>query len=291
MKAAQLLNGRSRIVIDRQYKTAPKDVLIKTTGVRLDAFLTVGNRPGLDMVLPETDALGLSSGFTLDIFKQCNKEFPITHGRLGFDIQGSMFYFGQSSIGDNAFIAFVPNDYFTLPSLDSIPHTGLKSSLTVPHQRAFKQFIANCIARLGIGYGNRRDYEMDLYAERANEIDLGDIGYAFPHMCPHLVLLTDIPALLYLRRNENRHIRLSYSEMKALDELFRTYYPSFVANMPADWDPDEWWSSHSPVAVCVSFGQNCPIDFDDDNAMAHFANIRRWGRCRTVCWALATDIG
>lgn len=173
----QWLHRKNIIKIDKDYFVPPKDVHCSIHRTMLDFVLVVGNRPGIDAALPGNSALAMSSPFVVNMLRP-NKEFRYKRGRLGWDPSGSMYYFGQRSIGEEVYLGFAPNEFFQDPKYAKPTGYGeAKSScLSKPHTRIVMQLVADVFAIIGIGKDSFGQYTIDPLKDDGQLYTLGDFA-------------------------------------------------------------------------------------------------------------------
>jgi hypothetical protein len=109
--AIRLLSQRSRLDIDEKYFVDIEDprYFLSCDETYLDFILVVGDQPGIDMFIPNTD---VNHHFALELDLRLHiKRFTPKKGVLGFDPTGAMLCIGQTPV-QNLWLAMAPYSYF-----------------------------------------------------------------------------------------------------------------------------------------------------------------------------------
>lgn len=144
--AIALLSSRNEINIVRCDATdEPNDDEISWTieGSYVDLQICVGNALGLGAMIPN---LRVYHGMEFKLMlHQRARQFRAKHAKLGFDPTGCMLWIGRASNGEDAWLAWVPEDQ----EEDVPPGKGTEdTTLSQKHHRIATMFIAHVLKKI-----------------------------------------------------------------------------------------------------------------------------------------------
>jgi hypothetical protein len=86
-----------------------------------------------------------------------------------------------------------------------------------------------------------------------------------------------------------------YHELRLIDVLAlhegMKSYDEWVENAPEAYKDDGFLGAHVPIAVSSRYGQNQPLYEDDEPTRTWWRTHRKMENIKSVCFAIATDIG
>ena len=84
---------------------------------------------------------------------------------------------------------------------------------------------------------------------------------------------------------------MSLPELRALNDLMKNSWTSFVENAPGDWKEDNWLTDRKPVGIIAIYGQNQPIITSGGTVEDEIGRWRRshdYSQARWLSYAAAT---
>lgn len=169
-RARGTLTQRTEIILDgSEYVTDHADPSLawSVDSHYLDLQICVGDGLGLAAMLPNIGTHHALE-FRLEL-KHRTRRFQAKYAKLGFEPTNCMLWIGRSSVGEDAWLAWIPqNDIW-----NNDDHVGLGSgkedtTLTAKQYRMTTMFLATMLENIGL----RDIFVLDKYPDLENETDV-----------------------------------------------------------------------------------------------------------------------
>ncbi|KAM6490423.1 hypothetical protein JOM56_014096 [Amanita muscaria] len=270
-KALTLLTHRHEISLaDSAYVTEHDEEMLAwdVKSHFLDLMICVGNGLGLAAVIPN---IGIHHAieFPLDLHHR-TRHFNAKYAKLGFDPKKCMMWIGRSTSGEDAWLAWVPNENTGPVAQDVAPSSGKEDTvMSEKHYRIAVMFIS-CMLKT---------------------INYRGITVTTPY--PDV---TDDPEFNFATTaiEPSRRILLNLDAMKRLDDSIQNLYHQWINDAPAGYFDDDFFTSRVPVAITSRFGQNQQLACTREDELQERTNWRQerdYSRIRYITFAVASHIG